>query len=242
MTQAIFCTDQLIAAFIERAMKMVDMSETVIVLFSDHLALRNTLSDTLAKNRERRRLTWMIFDDRPGKVSDTITTHFDLAPTLLQLAGINGYPTLGMGTSLTGRGGSELRAGLPEIDAAQVPRSLVSADSIRESGFRIAYEELTLSVGELDVKATKNGWKFETGLFLFVLDEDGKVADTVYSDDFSRLIKELDGQFVVGISIHEAGSKYDDQYFYGRISPDLTGLKVALLAADVSVPAEELEF
>jgi phosphoglycerol transferase len=242
MSQAIYCSDQLISAFIENAMEMADMKDTVIVLFSDHLALRNTLWEELTEHREDRRLTWMVFDDRPGISTDRVTTHFDLAPTVLEMAGIGGLTRLGLGTSLLTSSDPGTGQELPDIDTGQVPRTLVSEGSVRESGFSIAYEDLTISVGNVGVKATKNGWKFDSGLFLFVLNEDGQVTDTIYSDDFARLIEELEGQYVIGISVHGKDSEYDDQYFYGRLSQNLAALRVQPLLADVHVPAEKLNF
>ena len=48
MLQAIYCSDQLISGFIDRVSEMTDPDETLIVVFSDHLAMRNTLWDTLS--------------------------------------------------------------------------------------------------------------------------------------------------------------------------------------------------
>ncbi len=240
MSNAIFCSDQLISQFIRKAMKMTNMEETVIVLFSDHLALRNKLWDKLQAHKSRRRLTWMIFDNHPSTVSDQAATHFDVAPTILEAMGIGGNVTLGLGTSLfTNTESTAIDRPLP-IDASQVPRPLVSSATVKESGVDISYESLTITVGELTVKASKSGWEFRSGLFLIILNEDGNVTDTIYSDDFAKLLRELDGFQVVGISIHEKNSGFDDQYFYGRISRDLTGLTVLPLNADVHISAEHM--
>jgi len=92
----------------------------------------------------------------------------------------------------------------------------------------------------LVVKAHKDGWGFTSGLFLILLDEEGVVQDTLYSADFEELLRRLDGFLVVGISIQEKDSGYDDQYFYGRLSADLKDLKIKLLGADVFIDAADL--
>jgi phosphoglycerol transferase len=242
MSEAIFCSDQLISDFIGKTRELTDPDETVIVLFSDHLAMRNTLWDKLQEHKDQRRLMWMVFDNQPLMVSDSAATHFDVAPTVLEMAGVTGHPGLGVGVSLLARQDSGALGGLPEVDFDQVPRSLVSNASVKESGFGISYDDLTISVGDLAIRATKNGWQFETGLFLMVFNEDGSVADTIYSNDFARLIQELDGSYVVGISIHGEETEYGDQYFFGRLSPDLASLKVQTLESNVRVDPVHLGF
>lgn len=240
MSNAIFCSDQLIAQFIRKAMEMTNMEETVIVLFSDHLALRNNLWDKLQAHKNRRRLTWMIFDNNPGTASDQAATHFDVAPTILEAMGIGSNVPIGLGTSLFAKTESMAIDQPPPVDVSQVPRTLLSSATVRESGVDISYESLTITVGELTVKASKNGWEFRSGLFLIILNEDGNVTDTIYSDDFAMLLRELEGFQVVGISIHEKNSNFDDQYFYGRLSRDLTGVTIQPLNADVHISAAHM--
>jgi len=240
MSNAIFCSDQLISQFIQKAMKMTNMEETVIVLLSDHLAMRNDLWDKLKAHKGQRRLTWMIFDNNPGTVSDQAATHFDVAPTILEAIGIGASVSTGFGTSLFAKTESTAIDKPPPVDAERVPQSLFSSATVKESGVDISYEHLTITVGELVVKVSKNGWEFRSGLFLIILNEDGNVTDTIYSDDFGRLVRELEGFQVVGISIQEKNSDFVDQYFYGRISSDLTSLTVQPLNADVHISAARM--
>ena len=240
MSNAIFCSDQLISQFIRKAMEMTNMEETVIVLLSDHLALRNDLWDKLQAHKGQRRLTWMMFDNNPGTVTDRAATHFDVAPTILEAIGIGTNVSTGFGTSLFAKTESSAIGKPPPVDTAQVPQSLFSSATVKESGFDISYEHLTITVGELTIKASKNGWEFRSGLFLVILNEDGNVTDTIFSDDFGRLVRELEGVQVVGISIQEKNSDFADQYFYGRISSDMTSLTVQPLNADVHISAAQM--
>lgn len=242
MSRAIRCSDQLISNFIRKAMDMVEMDETVIVLFSDHLAMRNTLWDKLQENKDRRRLTWLIFDDQAPRSSDQAATHFDVAPTLLDMAGFSGNATLGQGSSLFRRQASVAGEPPPQVNLQQIPPPLISNASLKESGFAITYPDVAISISDFSVKANKNGWKFETGIFLLVFNESGHVTDTVYTDDFAQVIAELDGRFVVGVSIHGPTSVYEDQYFFGRLSKDLGSFTAKSLDSDVRVEAADFSF
>jgi phosphoglycerol transferase len=242
ISNAVYCSDQLISKFIKSIMELADMDETVIVLFSDHLAMRNSLWAKLRANKGQRRLTWMMFDNQPAGRSNRVATHFDFAPTLLDKSGISGYSTINQGVSLLTQQDSRADGAPPEVDIAQAPRPLGSDYSVRKSGFRINYSDLTIIVGDLSLKASENGWRFTSGLYLVVFDEEGNVIDTIHSVDFARLVKELNGRFVVGISIHEKGSEHDNQFFFGRVTNDLTGLSVRKLDSDVTVDASQLNF
>ena len=182
----------------------------------------------------------MIFDDNPGTASDQAATHFDVAPTILEAMGIGSNVPLGLGTSLFATTDSTPLDQPPPVDVSKVPRVLLSSATVKESGVDISYASLTISVGEFTVKASNSGWKFGSGLFLIILNEEGNVTDTIYSDDFAKLLRELDGFRVVGISIYEDNSDFDDQYFYGRLSTDLTGLTVQPLNADVHISAAHI--
>ena len=48
----------------------------------------------------------MLFDNKPGSSSNIKATHFDIAPTILESAGVPGHPRLGACYSLSSRGAS----------------------------------------------------------------------------------------------------------------------------------------
>jgi hypothetical protein len=240
MSNAIYCSDQLLSEFVRNVMEIADMEKTLIVLFSDHLSMRNSLWEKLRAHRKERRLTWMMFNDKPGRLTDQVATHFDVAPTLLEAAGINDYAPFGLGTSLFSKPAGEKASRPPRIDEEKVPRNVLTHATLKESGVQISYRDRTISVGDLTVKAHDNGWQFAGGLFLIVLDDDGVVIDTAYSRDFAKLQKELDGFLVVGISIHENPSRYGDQYFFGRFSPDLNTIDIRVLNQDVHINASQV--
>lgn len=93
------CSDALVAKFIQKIQQSKYADNTVVVIGSDHLAMRNTASDMMPSGNNRRNL-FVIFD---GEVSDYESidrngTSFDVAPTLLSKLDINA--NLGLGRNL----------------------------------------------------------------------------------------------------------------------------------------------
>jgi len=239
MSNSIYCSDQLISNFINQAMKIVNMSNTIIVLFSDHLSMRNTLWDELKDNEERRRLMFMIFDDTPAAVANVHGTHFDVAPTVLEAAGFTGQLRVGAGVSLFSLPSE--KPGVEQIahEEGSTPTLLSSDSSVKDSGVVISRNDLSLSIGNLTVKANNKGNKFRSGIFLAVLDDKGSVVDTAYSDSFPKLVKHLEGSFVIGIAVMPR-PPYTAKYFFGTITPDGREITEHYLDQDVHLDANDL--
>ena len=88
MLHAVHCTDQLLARFIAhiRASEVAD--DTIIALVSDHLLIHGGVKPDL--ERKPRRITFMVLDsDEPGQAVTGAGTHFDVGPTILDLAGLS---------------------------------------------------------------------------------------------------------------------------------------------------------
>lgn len=98
---AFYVSDLLISQFIEKIKKLDTEKNTIIVVSSDHLAMRNMVSEILEKNSEKRRNLFMIhFPEKISpKINDKMGSTLDQGVTLLQLMG---YPVekLGFGVSL----------------------------------------------------------------------------------------------------------------------------------------------
>ena len=95
---AVRCADRLIGDFITRVRDT--WPDIVIVLMSDHLSFPNAITDRIedANARKLRFATWGPAIEareiaRPG-------THFDIAPTVLEILGVNGYEHHNLGASL----------------------------------------------------------------------------------------------------------------------------------------------
>lgn len=97
---AVACSDYLLSSFIRKLKNSPYAKNTVIVLVSDHLAMRNTAFDSLKRHKERKNL-FMVFDPTEGEVYQEISTigsPLDIAPTLLHFIGYSG--DIGLGRDL----------------------------------------------------------------------------------------------------------------------------------------------
>jgi hypothetical protein len=97
----VHCTDQLAADFIGRIRASPYGNDTLVVVASDHLAMRNTASGRLNALPDRRRLTFFVSaPDQTGARNQAAGLHYDIAPTVLDLLGIEINGQLGLGRSL----------------------------------------------------------------------------------------------------------------------------------------------
>jgi phosphoglycerol transferase len=93
MLNAVHCADRLVGQFIDAFMESPAAQDTVLVVMSDHLAMRNTVWERL-ETQERRNLLMMFSPHLPpGEVNKPGST-LDVAPTLLTAMG---YETEGWG-------------------------------------------------------------------------------------------------------------------------------------------------
>lgn len=95
---AVACSDYLISNFIKRISKSPYADKTIVVLVSDHLAMRNTAFDLLQK-KERRNL-FMIIDpsENNSMKIETVGSTLDIGATLLPFLGYIG--DIGLGRNL----------------------------------------------------------------------------------------------------------------------------------------------
>lgn len=93
------CADILISNFIKKVKNSKYAENTIIVVTSDHLAMRNTAADELGKSQNRRNF-FVVFDPSSSeyKSVDKIGTPFDVASTVLSFLNIN--TDLGLGRNL----------------------------------------------------------------------------------------------------------------------------------------------
>ncbi len=232
ISHAIRCSDQLISNFIREAQALVDPERTVIVLFSDHLAMRNTLFDKLKAFGAARRLLFLLFGAGLGGVIEAEGNHFDVAPTLLAAAGIDGIETLNLGVNLLDAGAAP-RDGLDRAAIAAVaPPVFPPGTNVRASGAVLDPDDLSIRVGAATVRANAEGDEFTDGLFLAVFGDDGDLVDTVYSGNFAKVLDELTDRVVIGFS-RFADAPDEVSYFYGRLTERGENVVVAPLEGRV---------
>lgn len=84
------CSDMLISSFIEKILKSKIAKNTIVVLTSDHLAMRNSANDILKKSKARRDL-FVVFDPTSNSYTNIAKagTPFDFTPTILSFLGLD---------------------------------------------------------------------------------------------------------------------------------------------------------
>lgn len=206
---AVRCADQLIAAFIETVRE--NYPNVFVALFSDHLVpFDNALARRLAQFKDERRLRFAVWgpDVSAGAV-DAPGTHFDVAPTLLDLLGFEAWAEHNMGASLA-------RFDSPWFQHEE-PYSL-----------RVVYEPpaLRISAGdpltfdprgplivahETRVLATNIGLRLDAAAFAIALRADGS-AEAIgrfgQDDAYDALSSWANGRAVIGVSTHQAFNRH----------------------------------
>ncbi|CAM3443625.1 sulfatase-like hydrolase/transferase [Halomonas lysinitropha] len=100
MLEAVHCSDRLIDDLVEHILGSPYAEETLLVVMSDHTAMRNTVSEVLEAN-PRRNLFMVLGDDIDPARDDRPGSQLDMAPTLLSLMGFESK-ALGLGRNLLG--------------------------------------------------------------------------------------------------------------------------------------------
>lgn len=95
------CTDSHLYRFVENIRQSPNAENTVVVLASDHLSMRNAYTDQLDKLPKRRNLFTIIDFDKPIKKQiDKAGSTLDIGATLIDYLDISGDEKLGLGRSL----------------------------------------------------------------------------------------------------------------------------------------------
>jgi hypothetical protein len=108
MLQAVHCTDYLLGNFIDALSKQPDWKNTVVVIMSDHLMMRNDAESLFPKNYHRQPAL-LIVNAGEG-VRRARMYHMDISPTVLDAMGVRTNATFiaGSDRNASDAGGSEL--------------------------------------------------------------------------------------------------------------------------------------
>jgi hypothetical protein len=86
MLDAVHCGDQILGRFLDQLSREPDWKNTVVVVMSDHVAMRNVASPLYPPDAQRQPLLFVLNagrGDRPARMY-----HMDIAPTVLDLMGV----------------------------------------------------------------------------------------------------------------------------------------------------------
>ena len=166
---AVRCADRLIGDFITRVRDT--WPDIVIVLMSDHLSFPNAITDRIedANARKLRFATWGPAIEareiaRPG-------THFDIAPTVLEILGVNGYEHHNLGASLL-----SFESPWLSHDAATTMRAPRALPTMRIApGEPIAFEDggRLVRIDGQALVANRHGFALRNQTFMLRFHDDG---------------------------------------------------------------------
>ena len=105
---AVACSDHLITRLVEKIRRSPYGADTVVVVVSDHLAMRNTATDIL-KNGDRKNLFMVIGPGSKGDKIDRAGSTLDVGATVLPFIGYRGE--LGLGRDLRSGTGTKQETG-----------------------------------------------------------------------------------------------------------------------------------
>ena len=211
MVQALDCSSQLLSGFLKDLQSVVSSEDTVVAVVSDHLVLRNTVSDRLIENQEARRLLFFLASEASEEISEPMS-HFDIGPTLLEAAGFSPATTIGYGRSFF----SEASRGDRGHQAADVEVPPLIAANLRESGIAVDLSTGKALIGDTEFLISADGGEFALGFFMMVFDEEGRLYDTIYTTDPTPIARDLDNRITVTIA--KQGKSLPSALYVGRLS------------------------
>lgn len=204
MLQAVHCTDHLVGKFINALAKEPDWKNTVVVIMSDHLMMRNDAEPLYPKDYHRQPALLVL---NAGKgVRPVRMYHMDVAPTLLSLLGVRTNATFiaGADRSAPNSAGSELvdnpvtdavlrKALWSRVNEFELCKKHTLLGWTHDGGFDVGGRELRMS--ELGVPAV--GIRTDQILDLFIDNANAKLVIANASQQAKLLAKRGDASVLM---------------------------------------------
>ncbi len=203
---AVTCNDRIVGTFIKDLLARDDMDDTLIVLFSDHLALRNSAYDQLLAHKDERRLAWMVWGKgvTPGQ-NAAHATHFDVTPTLLEMMGIPNYRENNWGRSVVdGADGYWFaQKDVGRKGAGQVSYLDMEGNTAK-LGISITSKDKTITIGEKSFTASRGGLAMNDSIFMLLMAPTGAVDAILFAQDMEHFTRIAQDYPVIAVSYNEA--------------------------------------
>ncbi len=203
---AVHCNDRIVGDFIKSLLDREDLDDTLIVLMSDHLALRNTAWDRFTAQNNKRRLSWMIWgDDVEAEQNNAAATHFDVTPTLLEMMDIPNYRENNWGRSvLSGTDGYWFsQKDKNKKEASQVSYLDMEGQSAKK-GIAIDSQNKTISMGTKVFKASRAGFSMNDSIFMLLMSPSGAVDSILLAKDMEQFNRIAKDYTVIAVSLDNA--------------------------------------
>ena len=265
MLNAAHCTDALVGRFIRKIRSSPYSENTIIVLFSDHLAHPNTASYLLKQSARPANLTFIVnFPD--GRREEIVHpgTHYAVAPTLLDVMGYELDGQMGFGTPLTqGPGYLVRKFGVEGWQAHESSLMAIASnlwtDEVTLTGKDLSFsvKTLNLSVGERAFNLSSAGFSNIPESAVFIFDSRTLRLKDIHSFTFNRGMDNLtlsrillenkdDLAFAISYSMDLPGfcdytqvHPLDYCFFFGK--PGSADYLWAPIRGDFSITADQIE-
>ena len=181
---SVHCVDELVGKFMDKFLVSEMYENTTLVLLSDHLALKNSASDIL--NKQKRKNLFMIFDkSAKSKSIDAVDNTFDIGPTVMSFIGLNSNG-LGLGRNLIINKSLSVENNLDDLIMSNKRKilDLWSFPKIK-NGFRISEKDMKIFFGNRFID-------FPALIILDIKNEvDQIMFDFYYANPLSNKVKRL---------------------------------------------------
>ena len=216
MIAALNCTDSLLSQLLTDLRAITQGGNTLIAVFSDHLALRNSLSDRLLERADDRRLLFFLPSDIPAGVTEEMS-HFDVGPTLLAAAGFSPNTTIGFGKSYF----PMVRETPSSKEALKFSAPNLITANVLKDGVLVNVTDMQVSVGDTNLAITApfsddNAGYDTSGLFMLVAEDSGDLFDVIFTREPEKIAKALDKKVVLALAKPAAAAPW--QLYVGRLS------------------------
>ncbi len=222
---AVRCSDHLLAGFIEDI--LAEYPNTLVALFSDHLAHQNDVASTLNEvPKKQRKLRFFVSADNitPGTIT-RFGTHFDVMPTLMDLMGIAAYTRHNAGRSLIQGTSGWLELGEP--DEIMLSGQALGLDLQLPPVVHFELQGPFLQIGERRIQATHAGLPLKKSIYAIEFDSSGALRKIFSARDFDHFMANHPTGYVVGLSnnrhfnqMFASDAKAATIYFAGQLNPD----------------------
>ena len=221
---AVHCTDYLLGEFLDQVKAHPAYEDTVVVLVSDHLAMRNNAFPLFPENYQRR-LYFNVLNSSAAVEQEIFATPLDISPTVLQLLGVQHDVTFLAGLDLLNT---------PLKDAVRDTYDPNRLDAIRYINSNhlstveenIAFSLSRQTLGEMDFSESISNVRYNGGQLQFDAATGDPyfmlpaLGDVQFSDAMLYLTIETDEQLNVAIYFEaEPGQGYSEENTLQRYIP-----------------------
>lgn len=201
---AVHCTDYLLGAFLNQIKTHPAYEDTVVVLVSDHLAMRNNAFPLFAASYQRR-LYFNVLNSDAAAEQEIFATALDFSPTVLQLLGVQHDVTFLAGLDLLNTALIDAQRDTYDPNRLDAIRSInsnhlstveeniafsLSRRTLSEMDFSEGIANVRFSGGRLQIDAATEdpyfmlpvlrGVKFDDAMLYLALETDERLGVTIY--------------------------------------------------------------